>query len=390
METRENTTATAGMATRTLSVLRRGVRLVFRVTLTGAVIAGAAFAVQFGTTELTRRADAAPAPEAAPAIPVSAYPLRMEAGYDVRRAFVGQVEPQKTVSLSFELAGRLAEIAVEEGDTVTAGQILARQDLALLEAERAQLIASKEATEAQLLFAEQTVSRNETLSARGFATQAGLDGAVAQRNELIARIAEVDAGLANVDIRIGKAQIVAPFDGRVTTRSVDGGESLSPGQSILGLVELRTPLVRVGVPLDLDQDKLMDARIELAGTAYPARLVTLRPDIDPVTRTRTAIFEIDSDAPPAFGQTARLMLTDRIDARGLWVPLTALKEGVRGQWTLLTVDPAGTVRSASVEILHAESTRVFVRGAFPDGTLLIEQGPQRVTVGQQVVASMSE
>ena len=45
---------------------------------------------------------------------------------------------------------------------------------------------------------------------------------------------------------------------------------------------------------------------------------------------------------------------------------------------------AGTVRAAPVEILHAESERVFVRAALPTGTLLINEGPQRVTVGQQV------
>lgn len=364
--------------------LRRYLRLAGRLTLTVAVIAGAGFAVQIGSSELARRADAAPTPAAAPVIPVSASALIRENGYDVRRAFVGQVEPQKTVSVSFELPGRLDQIAVDEGDWVAEGEVLAAQDMSLLVSEKTRLLASKSATEAQLKFAEQTVTRSQELNKRGFTSQAGLDEALARQDELRARISEIEASLENVAIRMEKSQIKAPFEGRVTERLVDGGETLGAGQRVLGLVELRKPQVRIGVPLDLNESNLGDATIEIEGQTHPASLVTLRPDIDPVTRTRTAIFEIETIEQPAFGQTARLILSEHVDADGLWVPTTSLKEGVRGQWTILTVDPQKIVRSAPVEILHAESERVFVRGAFPDGTLLIDEGPQRVTVGQQV------
>lgn len=372
------------------SLLMRGVRLITRVTVTVGVLAGAAFAVQFGTAELTRRANSAPSPDAAPAIPVSTYALAFEQNYTVERAFIGQIEPQKTVALSFELPGRLSQINVDEGDTVTAGQILATQDTALLMAERTQLLASKSATEAQLKLAIQTLERNTALNERGFAAQARLDDGQARRDELNARISEIDAGLQNVDIRISKAEVRAPFDGRVTRRSVDGGETLGAGQSILGLVELGAPIVRVGVPLDLDEARLDDARIEVGGKMLSAQLMALRPDIDPVTRTRTALFEIDGASQSTFGQTARLRVSERVPATGTWLPLTSLKEGVRGQWTVLAVDAEDIVRAAPVEILHAESDRVFVRGAFPDGTRLIEEGPQRVTVGQRVASVASE
>ncbi len=386
MDQTRNTPKPIGIRT----ALAKATRLVFRTTLTLAVIAGAAVAVQYGASELTRRAEAAPSPDPAPAIPVSATPLVRESGYDVERAFIGQVEAQKTVNVSFELSGLLADVLVDEGDSVTRGQLLARQDTALLEAERTQLLASKSATEAQLLFAEQTVTRSEELRARGFAPQAGLDEAIARRNELLGRLAEIEAGLTNVDIRLQKSRIAAPFDGRVTTRAVDGGETLGSGQPVLGLVELRAPQVRVGVPLDFNEARLAEVKIELEGVTVPARLITLRPDIDPVTRTRTAIFALEAETAPAFGQTARLVIRERVVAEGFWVPVKSLKEGVRGQWTLLTVDEDTTVRAAQVEILHAESDRVFARAGFADGTPLINAGPQRVTVGQQVVLNLSE
>lgn len=369
---------------------RKVARLAGRLVLTIAVVGSAAFAVNYGSGELTRRADAAPAPDAAPILPVKTTLLRLESSYAVRRAFVGQSEPQRTVSVSFELPGRLASISVDEGDTIREGDVVATQDTSLLEAERSRLEASKRAAEAQLKFADQTVARREELNERGFAAQENLDGALAQRDELNARIAEIDAGIASVDIRIAKSRIKAPFDGRVTSRFVDGRETLSPGQPILELVETRAPQVRVGVPLDMDEAQLSNSEIEIGDATYPGTLVTLRPDIDPVTRTRTAVFAVDAAKAVAFGQIARLLVTEQVEASGLWLPVTSLQEGARGQWTVLTVDPQDTVRAAPIEVLHAESDRVFVRGAFPEGTRLISEGPQRVTVGQRVAASLSE
>ncbi|MEO0917834.1 MAG: efflux RND transporter periplasmic adaptor subunit, partial [Pseudomonadota bacterium] len=242
---------------------------VVRTTVTLGVIAGAVFAIQYGATELAQRAEAAPIPDPAPAIPVTATPLNRELGYDVQRAFIGQVEAAKTVNVSFELSGRLQDIMVDEGDTVVSGQVLATQDTSLLDAERTQLLASKSATEAQLKFANQTVDRNEELMRRGFATQAVVDEALARRDELLGRIAEIEASLSNVDIRLEKSRLVAPFDGRVTARNVDGGETLGTGQSIIGLVELSAPQVRVGVPLEFDADELSDARIVIDGKTVP-------------------------------------------------------------------------------------------------------------------------
>ncbi len=386
MEKPEDTQKKSGIR----DAFRRVVRGIANTTLTLGVITGAAFAVQYGASELARRAEAAPMPDAAPAIAVSANPLQLQDGYDVRRSFIGQVEAQKSVSVSFELAGRLEAILVDEGDMVREGQVLARLDISLLQAERSQLLASKSAAEAQLKFANQTVVRSEELRTRGFAPQASVDEALARRNELTSRIAEIDARIANVDIRIAKSEVIAPFDGRVTSRNVDGGEALNPGHSIVGLMELAAPQVRVGLPLDLDETKLTGAEITIEGAVLPATLVSFRPDIDPVTRTRTAIFAVDAEMFPAFGQTARLLVTERIQDNGFWIPLTSLKEGVRGQWTLLTVDADAVVRAAPVEVLHAESERVFVRAAFADGTPLIDKGPQRVTVGQQVVLNFNE
>ena len=366
------------------SFFKRAVRFVFIVTTTAAVIAGAGYAVQTGATVLAARAADVPPPDPAPLIAVSVRTLTEDQGYSVPRSFVGQVEPRKTVALSFELAGRLDAVLVDEGDTVDQGQLIARQDIDLLRADRTRQQAARKAVEAQLAFALQTVERSEALRDRGFASQERLDQSMATRDELTARISEIDAALTSIDIQLQKAQIFAPFDGRITRRLLDGGEAVGAGQVLIEVVETGVPQIRVGLPLSIDESALETARIRVNGSTYDATLASFRPDIDPVTRTRTALFDIATDAPLALGQTARLELTSTVTETGTWVPLRSLKEGDKGQWTLLVVDADNVVRRASVLVIHATSDQAYVQGSFPPGTRMIEEGPQRVTLGQTV------
>lgn len=355
-----------------------------RLTLTIAVVGAAGLATVLGAQFLGDRAAAAPTPDGAPPIPVAVRPLTIEQGYTIQRSFVGQVEPARSVDLSFELPGRIESIAVDEGDLVRQGDLVARQDTRLIEAEISRLTASRTALEAQFDFASRTLDRSSELNTRGFASTERLDGAIAARDELAARIAEVEAALLEASIRLEKATLRAPLDGRVTVRRVDGGETLSPGQPILTLVGTGDPIVRVGVPLDIADKLPATATIVIDSKELVARLQSVRPDIDPVTRTRTALYALPDADEAVFGQTARLRMSEDVEVAGTWVPLRSLKESSGGLWTILTLGPDDRVRAAAVEVLYTDADRVFVRGSFPEGTLAIDEGPQRVTPGQTV------
>lgn len=366
------------------SLVHRILRRTVTLTVTVSFIGAAGAAVVFGLDLLNQRATAAPPPAAADIVPVSVRPITLQQGYDVERRFVGQIESQQEAVLSFELTGKLMTILVDEGDAVEEGQEIAQLDTDLLLADRNRLLASREALSAQLVFAERQVARNEKLSETGFASAQRLDQAIANRDELQARIAETDAALMTVEIRIRKSRLRAPFAGRVAERVVDGGETLAPGQRVLRLVDDSATKVRVGVPLDTNLDQLNEAEVLIGTQRFPASLESIRPDIDPVTRTRTAILSVENVTGMALGRTATVILKDQIAADGAWVPMDAVKEGRGSVWTVLVVDGENTVRNAAVEILHAETDQLYVRGSFEAGAQMIETGPQRVTPGQTV------
>jgi multidrug efflux pump subunit AcrA (membrane-fusion protein) len=98
---------------------------------------------------------------------------------------------------------------------VSRGEVIARLDTRLLEAERARLSASRAALAAQVELARRTDARQQTLLAEGHVTQQRVDESSLLLAQLEAALAEVDAGIAAVDVRLSKAVLRAPFDGRI-------------------------------------------------------------------------------------------------------------------------------------------------------------------------------
>lgn len=362
-----------------------------RTALTLAIIAGAGGAGFAGYSALSTRAATAEAPAAAPLTTVAPVPFRLEASVSLPRVFTGQFEAPQEVALSFEEGGTIAEVLVRDGDRVAAGVAIARLDTRLLEAERSRLEASRNAVAAQQELAQRTNTRQLALLAEGHATQARVDETSLQLAQLEASVAEIDAALAALDVRIAKAVIVAPFSGHIGTRLLDTGAVAGPGAGVVTLLEEGAARFRVAIDPDLATEITTGELVEISvsGHQLAATLTELAPELDPATRARTALFELtDAQVSPPSRSTGDLTLYQTDATSGAWVPLSALRQGPRGTWTLLTVtdgDPQrATIGVEAVEVIHLDAARAFVRGAISEGTLYLPGGTHRVVPGEVV------
>ncbi|MEM8822626.1 MAG: efflux RND transporter periplasmic adaptor subunit [Pseudomonadota bacterium] len=375
------------MTNRKPSLLRRSFRALGRLTLTMIVIAAAAGTLVAGRGVLADRAAARPAPDAAPATPVTVSQIHMQDSHEVIRRFSGQVEARQQTDLAFERSGTIAEILVREGDSVTEGQPIARLDIRLLQAERMRLEASREAMVAQIELARRTNERQAELRERGFATDQRVDDTSLTLTRLQSEIAGIDASLMTVDVNLSKSELVAPFDGTIGTRALDAGAVASPGIPVVSLLQDGAPRFRAGLDPALAADLTIGQTviIRMSDVDQTSVLAQLTPDLDPVTRSRIAFFDIEGEAPPP-GATGEVLLIQTIDKPGAWVPLSALRQGPRGTWLLMTVED-GTVGTEAAEILHLDSDRAFIRGTFTDGQSYLPGGTHRVVPGQPVTVS---
>jgi len=147
--------------------------------------------------------------------------------------FTGTVRATQRAELGFESGGRIATLAVDVGDSVRAGKILATVDqvpakerLRKAEADRNALAASLAEKEAQLQRTRQ-LERDEVVSG------AVLDDARLQRDAAAAQLEAADAGLALARRELAMSSLAAPFDGRIVARNVQPTMNVAPGQTVL-------------------------------------------------------------------------------------------------------------------------------------------------------------
>jgi len=205
----------------------------------------------------------------------------------------------KQVDIATKYQGRIAEVLADEGDTVDAGQIVARMDTQPLEAQlrnaeakireeqdnRRTAQAEVVVKQAEFAYAQKQYQRSKELVPRGAVSQqeadvdlarmqasrAALLGAQAQA---VRAASAIDAATAEAE-RL-RAEIKAPIRGRVQTRLAEPGEVLPAGGKVLALVDLSDVYMYLFLPEPIAGKVALgsQARIVLdAEPDYPVRAV---------------------------------------------------------------------------------------------------------------------
>ncbi len=172
----------------------------------------------------------------------------------------GHIEPKTQVQITTDVAGRIIELPVEEGQDVEEGALLLQIDPELFraavqraEAALAQAQASRAQQDAAYQQAQRDADRMTALQARGtdFVTDAEVEQAVTnadvQSSLLEAaqyQVEQAEANLAQERDRLGKTTIRAPMSGRITRLNVERGETAivgtmnNPGTVLLTVADL--------------------------------------------------------------------------------------------------------------------------------------------------------
>lgn len=159
---------------------------------------------------------------------------RAGAGRSKELVLYGNVDI-RDVALGFRVFGRIAELRVDEGDRVTAGQILAVldkqpfiDDVALCDAQLAE-------AEVQKKKAEKPFERRAALTKIGAISTEERDDAEAARDEGVAKVNTALARLQQAKTRLQDAEILAPSDGIILTRVREPGAVVAAGEPVYTL-----------------------------------------------------------------------------------------------------------------------------------------------------------
>lgn len=153
---------------------------------------------------------------------------------------VGNIKPETEVKISSETSGELIFLGVQEGDTVSKGQILARVKPDIIETQLKQQEAALDAAKMDIEFqkanVEQTKAiflRTKELYEKEFASKQDLENAkanydksVSQYQSSLARFEQSQASLSQIKRSADRTTIYSPIDGIVTSLDVELGEKI--------------------------------------------------------------------------------------------------------------------------------------------------------------------
>ncbi len=191
---------------------------------------------------------------------------------------LGTVLALESIEISANVTETIEALYFEDGDTVKAGQELAklssREEEAALEVARANLAEQ-----------EREIARLQDLAEDGAVSQVRLQGYLTQKDIALQRIEEAQA-------RIKDRLIVAPFEGVLGFRRVSKGALVSPGEAITTLDALDPVKVDFTVPETFLGDLRPGLEIVATSEAYPGRefsgkVSQIDSRVDPVTRAIT-------------------------------------------------------------------------------------------------------
>lgn len=185
--------------------------------------------------------------------------------------------PGAEVAVATELPGVVVRLTVDEKDRVRKGQVIAELKADDLRAELSESRARIAEAEADIRFAEVDLGRAERLLAEKVGTQDAADRARRNRDAASARKETAVAAASRLQAVLAKTRILAPIDGVVILRSVQPGEHLEAGESLVTIADLDR--IRVEAEVDeFDTGRVaLDAPVQVTaegytGQSWPARV----------------------------------------------------------------------------------------------------------------------
>lgn len=247
------------------------------------IVAGVAFAaVVAAAVAFTDRRVAVVVTEARPAAGAGARPILNASGY---------VTPRRRATVASKITGRVAQVLVEEGMVVRAGDVLARLDdaeaRAAFDSARADRDAAASAVpevEVDLRDAEKTLARTAELATAGYTDQQSLDRAEAARDGLRARLARSRSQVKAAEARMALSArdlencvVRAPFSGVAVSKDAQPGEIVSPVSAGGGFtrtgISTIVDMESLEVEVDVNESYLAKVssgqRVEATLDAYP-------------------------------------------------------------------------------------------------------------------------
>jgi membrane fusion protein (multidrug efflux system) len=297
-------------------------------------------------------------------VPVEVQPLKRAEMVAVYSG-TAPIEAHEEATVVAKVGGEVRQIFVEEGDSVQAGQVLAR-----LDGDRLRLTLAQ--TDANLRKLERDYKRTLELAEKGLVPKSTAENTKYDLDAL-------RAGYDSARLELSYTEIRAPINGVISARKIKVGNTIGPNDPTFTVTDLDPLLAFVHVPEKefrkiapgQNAEVVIDA---LGGTRFIGTISRISPTVDPQTGTFRARVEVpDATRTLKPGMFARVNIVYERRQDALQLPRTAILDA-DGQQSVFVV-AGGKAEQRTIRTGLANGGWIEVL----DG---LEGSEQIVTVGQ--------
>jgi multidrug efflux system membrane fusion protein len=209
---------------------------------------------------------------------------------------VGTIKANNTVTVSPQVDGKLLSVNFKEGQDVKKGDVLARIDPAIYQAQLDQAVAKKAQDDAQLANAKVDLDRYEKLAATNAINHQQADTQRALVAQYSALVQADQAAIENAQTTLNYTSIVAPIDGRTGIRQVDEGNIVHASSS--PTIVVITQIQPITVIFNLPQQNI--PQVTTAFAKGPLPVDALKSDDNSVL-DRGTLTVVDNQVDPTTG-----------------------------------------------------------------------------------------
>jgi multidrug efflux system membrane fusion protein len=316
---------------------------------------------------------------------------------------VGTIKALNTVTVRPQVDGKLLSVNFKEGDDIKKGDLLAKIDPVIYQAQLNQAIAKKAQDEAQLANSKIDLDRYERLAATAAINKQQADTQRALVAQNTALVQADQAAIDNAQAMLGYTTITAPIGGRTGIRMVDEGNYVRSADTNSSIVVI-TQLQPISVLFNLPQQDL--SQVNTAFGKGPLKVEAQRSDNDDVI-DRGALRVVDNQVDQTTG-TVKLKAEFPNANLQLWpgqfvnirllvdtlkqvvvIPTGAVQRGPNGTFVYVVKDD-DTVSVRPITVQKQDETQTVISKGLEAPERVVTTGFVRLTDGTRVAIGSGE
>ena len=265
----------------------------------------------------------------------------------------GDLKPIETVDVRARLEGDLKGVYVREGQHVTQGQLLAEFDASEQQSAQESALADRASARTDLATAQWNLDQSAELFKAGAIAERDYKVAQQTVEAARARLAATEAKLRTTSIASRDTRVLAPASGTIGTRSVEPGERVARGTSMLTIVRNQMLELAAAVPARQANAVRVGQTVHFVADArsFEGRVARVSPTIDPTSRSVTVYVDVPNENGLLKGGTfASGRVVSRTLNDVLTVPTAAVRQSQDGGHPFAYRLDSRTVDVATLEV----------------------------------------